>query len=106
MEAYAGFGAIAGPGQKEAGAGLAPRPGGVGAAVRERNAAGPGAGTQALGVRQGSAAEKRFRADERGRDRAGDPRDRADEAAAGRIAHPPLSARCAGLAAGYAAYPA
>ena len=30
------------------------------------SAAGPGAGTQTVGLRQGSAAEKRFRADERG----------------------------------------
>ena len=47
---------------------------------------------QALGVRQGSAAEEGFRADERCRNRRGHPRHRADEIAAGRIAHPPLSA--------------
>ena len=35
----------------------------------ERGAAGPGAGTQALGIRQGSSAEEGFRADERGRNR-------------------------------------
>ena len=38
-----------------------------------RGAAGPGAGTAAFGVRQGSAAEEGFRADERGRDRAKSP---------------------------------
>ena len=48
-----------------------------------------------VGLRQRSAAEEGFRADERGGDRAGHPRHRADEAAAGRIAHPPLPAGCA-----------
>ena len=39
----------------------------------DRAAAGPGAGAPALGVGQGSAAEKGFCADERGRDRAKSP---------------------------------
>ena len=52
----------------------------------------PGTGTQALGLGQGSPAEEGFRPDERGRNRASDPRDRADEIAAGRVAHPSLSA--------------
>ena len=45
-----------------------------------------------VGLGQGSSAEEGFRPDERGRNRASDPRHRADEIAAGRIAHPPLSA--------------
>ena len=57
---------------------------------------------QAVGVRQGDPAKEGFRADERRRDRAGDARDRADEVAAGRTAHPPLSAGCARPAARHA----
>ena len=72
----------------------------------ERDAAGPGAGAPAVGVRPRSAAEEGFRADECGRDRQRHPRHRADETAAGRIAHPPLSARCARLAARHAPHPA
>src|SRR5882672_6863756 len=106
LEAHAGFGAAAGSRQEKAAAGLAPGPGGALATFDERNPAGAGAGTQAFGLRQGSAAEEGFRADERGRDRASHPRHRQHEAAAGRIAHPPLSARCAGLAARHAPHPA
>ena len=72
------------------------------ASMRERGPAGPGAGIAAFGLRQGDPAEKGFRADERGRDRGGHPRHRGHETAAGRIAHPPLSARRAGLAARHA----
>ena len=69
-------------------------------------AAGRGAGAEAFGVGQGNAAEEGFRADERGRDRGGHARDRRDEAAAGRIADPPLSAGCARPAARHAPHPA
>ena len=61
---------------------------------------------QAVGLRQGSAAEKGFCADERGRNRGGDARHREDAAAAGRVANPPLPAGCAGPAARYAPHPA
>ncbi len=58
MEAHAGFGAAAGSRQEEAAAGVAPGPGGAVAAADHRDAAGPGAGTAALRVRQGNPAEK------------------------------------------------
>ena len=47
---------------------------------------------QARGLGQGNPAEEGFRPDERSRNRAGDPRHRRDEIAAGRVAHPPLPA--------------
>ena len=92
MEAHAGLGAAAGARQKKAAAGLAPRPGSAVAGADARSPAGPGAGTQARGLGQGDSAEEGFRPDERGRNRASDPRHRTDEIAAGRVAHPPLPA--------------
>ena len=58
-----------------------------------RGAAGPGAGSAAVGLRQGDPAEEGLRADERGRDRRGDARDREDAAAAGRAARPAATSR-------------
>ena len=74
--------------------------------MRDESDAGPGAGTAAVGLRQGDPAEKGFCADERGRDRRGHPRHRQYEAAAGRTAHPPLPARRQGAAARHAPHPA
>ena len=103
LEAHAGFGAAAGPRQEEAAAGVAPRPGGAGPALdARRSPAGPGAGTAAVGLRQGDPAEKGFCADERGRDLRGHPRHCQHEAAAGGTAHPPLPARRQGPAARHA----
>src|SRR5512139_3733336 len=99
MEAPARFGAAAGARQEEAAAGLAPGPGGDVAAADDRDAAEAGAGPAPVRLRQGSAAEERLRADERGRDRPGVARHREDEAAAGRAPDAPAPTRSAGLAA-------